>query len=152
MRMLNNGTVEEDVEYYIESFQDPGFEDKVFLYDVMDLQDVANLVMKQCYNQLRLLEAATMHTPLPSEPPKPCIKQTPMIVPSYYPQGLPNCATESFFTKLFAESFFFAFYHMEGPKALYLSAKASKKSMRFHIKNKTWYLRYEDLNVITLEC
>lgn len=51
MRMLDNGTVEvykirkikEDIEYYIESCQDPDFEENEFLYDDLDLRDMAPL-------------------------------------------------------------------------------------------------------------
>ncbi|CAN8002552.1 unnamed protein product [Ixodes hexagonus] len=51
MRMLDNGTVEvykirkikEDIEYYIESCQDPDFEENEFLYDDLDLREMAPL-------------------------------------------------------------------------------------------------------------
>lgn len=54
MRMLDNGTVEvckikkikEDVEYYIESCQDPDFEENEFLYDDLDLRDMADFLTK----------------------------------------------------------------------------------------------------------
>ncbi|KAH9383551.1 hypothetical protein HPB48_025123 [Haemaphysalis longicornis] len=54
MRMLDNGTIEvskineikEDVEYYIESCQDPDFEENEFLYDDLDLQDMTDFLTK----------------------------------------------------------------------------------------------------------
>lgn len=54
MRMLDNGTVEvykikkikEDIEYYIESCQDPDFEENEFLYDDLDLRDMAEYLTK----------------------------------------------------------------------------------------------------------
>ena len=48
MRMLDNDTVEvdqikkvkDDVEYYVESFQEPDFEDNEFIYEDLDLEDM----------------------------------------------------------------------------------------------------------------
>lgn len=54
MRMLDNGTVEvykikkikEDIEYYIESCQEPDFEENEFLYDDLDLRDMTDYLAK----------------------------------------------------------------------------------------------------------
>ncbi|KAL3238847.1 hypothetical protein MRX96_021875 [Rhipicephalus microplus] len=92
---------------------------------------------KECFYQLRLLEAASMHMPHPSDSERlrPYLPRNPTQVPSYYPQTLPHCDTVEFFQKLSTETLFFVFYYMEGSKAQYLAAKALKKqSWRFHTK------------------
>lgn len=109
---------------------------------------------KECYYQLRLLEAASMHMPQPadSERLRPYLLRTPMMVPSFYPQSLPHCDTVDFFQKLSTETLFFVFYYMEGSKAQYLAAKALKKqSWRFHTKYMMWFQRHEEPKTITDE-
>lgn len=51
LRMLDNDSVQvesirkikDDVEYYIDSSQDPDFEENEFLYDDLDLEDICKL-------------------------------------------------------------------------------------------------------------
>ena len=55
MRMLDNETVEveqikkikDDVEYYIESSQDPDFEDNEFIYEDLDLEDMSQFLISE---------------------------------------------------------------------------------------------------------
>ncbi|KAH7950341.1 hypothetical protein HPB49_022712 [Dermacentor silvarum] len=109
---------------------------------------------KECFYQLRLLEAASMHMPHPSDSERlrPYLPRNPTQVPSYYPQSLPHCDTVEFFQKLSTETLFFVFYYMEGSKAQYLAAKALKKqSWRFHTKYMMWFQRHEEPKTITDE-
>ncbi|KAL1443518.1 hypothetical protein MTO96_007428 [Rhipicephalus appendiculatus] len=109
---------------------------------------------KECFYQLRLLEAASMHMPHPSDSERlrPYLPRNPTQVPSYYPQTLPHCDTVEFFQKLSTETLFFVFYYMEGSKAQYLAAKALKKqSWRFHTKYMMWFQRHEEPKTITDE-
>ncbi|KAH6942812.1 hypothetical protein HPB50_010759 [Hyalomma asiaticum] len=112
------------------------------------------MVDKECFYQLRLLEAASMHMPHPSDSERlrPYLPRNPTQVPSYYPQSLPHCDTVEFFQKLSTETLFFVFYYMEGSKAQYLAAKALKKqSWRFHTKYMMWFQRHEEPKTITDE-
>ncbi|KAK7899308.1 hypothetical protein WMY93_020161 [Mugilogobius chulae] len=45
LRMLDNDSVQDDVEYYIDSSQDPDFEENEFLYDDIDLEDIPPSLM-----------------------------------------------------------------------------------------------------------
>lgn len=55
MRMLDNSTVDvdqikkikDDVEYYIESSQDPDFEENEFIYEDLELEDMQEFLSKQ---------------------------------------------------------------------------------------------------------
>ena len=55
MRMLDNETVEvdqikkikDDIEYYIESSQDPDFEDNEFIYEDLDLEDMSQFLIAE---------------------------------------------------------------------------------------------------------
>ncbi|KAH9376100.1 hypothetical protein HPB48_014490 [Haemaphysalis longicornis] len=108
----------------------------------------------ECRHQLRLLEAASRHMPLPgdSERLRSDLPRRPVVVPSYYPQRLPQRDMGAFFQKLSEESLFFAFYNMEGSTAQHLAARALKKqSWRFHTKHKAWFRRQDDPKIITDE-
>lgn len=57
MRKLDNSTVDvdqikkikEDVEYYIESSQDPDFEENEFIYEDLELEDMQEFLSKARY-------------------------------------------------------------------------------------------------------
>lgn len=81
MRMLDNSTVEvdqikkikDDVEYYIESSQEPDFEENEFIYDDLDLEDMQEFLAKS-YTQYDLEtgnmggddESSTAHSNTPT--------------------------------------------------------------------------------------
>lgn len=58
LRMLDNDSVpvdaiqkiKDDVEYYIDSSQDPDFEENEFLYDDLDLEDIRKYIMHIAYS------------------------------------------------------------------------------------------------------
>lgn len=39
--------IKDDVEYYLDSSQDPDFEENEFLYDDLDLEDIRKLKLRQ---------------------------------------------------------------------------------------------------------
>lgn len=55
LRMLDNSTIEvdqikkikDDVEYYVDSSQDPDFKENEFLYDDLDLEDIGKTIFNQ---------------------------------------------------------------------------------------------------------
>ncbi|KAG8185530.1 hypothetical protein JTE90_012866 [Oedothorax gibbosus] len=109
---------------------------------------------KECYTQIRILEAAQRHMPHPSDSERlrQYLPRNPVVTPSYYPNGLNHCDTVEFFQRLSTETLFFVFYYMEGTKAQYLAAKALKKqSWRFHTKYMMWFQRHEEPKTITDE-
>ncbi|XP_035218241.1 CCR4-NOT transcription complex subunit 3-like isoform X2 [Stegodyphus dumicola] len=109
---------------------------------------------KECYQQIRILDAAQRHMPHPSDSERlrQYLPRNPFPTPSYYPQGLSHCDTVEFFQRLSTETLFFIFYYMEGTKAQYLAAKALKKqSWRFHTKYMMWFQRHEEPKTITDE-
>lgn len=46
--------IKDDVEYYIDSSQDPDFEENEFLYDDLDLEDIRKSFLRRVCGQLRV--------------------------------------------------------------------------------------------------
>lgn len=62
LRMLDNDSIQvdsvrkikDDVEYYIDSSQDPDFEENEFLYDDLDLEDISKMILVCVHAYLHL--------------------------------------------------------------------------------------------------
>uniref|UniRef100_A0A1A8QWF1 CCR4-NOT transcription complex, subunit 3b n=1 Tax=Nothobranchius rachovii TaxID=451742 RepID=A0A1A8QWF1_9TELE len=176
LRMLDNDSVQvdaikkikDDVEYYIDSSQDPDFEENEFLYDDLDLDDIpqslvatsppghSHLEDEIFQNSSSTPTSTTSSSPIPpspatcttenSEDDKKRGRSTDSEVPT------PHSDTVEFYQRLSTETLFFIFYYLEGTKAQYLAAKALKKqSWRFHTKYMMWFQRHEEPKTITDE-
>ncbi|XP_064487522.1 CCR4-NOT transcription complex subunit 3-like isoform X2 [Ornithodoros turicata] len=109
---------------------------------------------KECCHQLRMLDAASMHMPHPSDSESIRIYTTrhQCAVPSCYPISWPRGNTIELFQRIPTEALFFAFYYMEGTRAQYMAAKVLKKrAWRFHTKYMMWFQRHEEPKTITDE-
>ncbi|KZC04528.1 CCR4-NOT transcription complex subunit 3 [Dufourea novaeangliae] len=183
LRMLDNMSVEvntiktikDDVEYYIESSQEPGFEENEYIYDdIIGLDEVelsgVGIPSSATTDSNNSNETGGTPTstnsgtsPIPSPPLSSTMhnhssdsstdndKKTKSRSLMNVVQ-LPHSDTVEFFQRLSTETLFFIFYYMEGSKGQYLAAKALKKqSWRFHTKYMMWFQRHEEPKVINEE-
>uniref|UniRef100_A0A8C1LCJ0 CCR4-NOT transcription complex subunit 3 n=1 Tax=Cyprinus carpio TaxID=7962 RepID=A0A8C1LCJ0_CYPCA len=99
LRMLDNDSIQvdaihkikDDVEYYIDSSQDPDFEENEFIYDDLDLEEIRNAVQQhvpqsQQQAQVKLSSTSTPSNNTPSPPSHPTL-------PASTTSSLPSSST-----------------------------------------------------------